>query len=194
MNSLFCYSIFCHFPGNFIISSSHNFLLFWAKNCSSIFYSLLGDWIFSPLREFCKDQNKWKSEGAMSGEYGGWIRTSQPPSCNSFCLVVRETCSLTLSWWKIMYYLLTNAECFSSSVTFSWPNWEQHLLELISFDFPEGVYSRGLFSIPPYMQHHILWMKTGLWCGCWWFISLTPSSSAPHYCTVSTSHCCHNLF
>ena len=22
-----------------------------------------------PLREFCKDRNKWKSEGAMSGEY-----------------------------------------------------------------------------------------------------------------------------
>ena len=27
-------------------------------------------------REFCKDQNKWNSKGAMSGKYGGWIRTS----------------------------------------------------------------------------------------------------------------------
>ena len=26
---------------------------------------------FIPLREFCKDQNKCISEGAMSGEYGG---------------------------------------------------------------------------------------------------------------------------
>ena len=27
--------------------------------------------VFFPLREFYKDWNKWKSEGAVSGEYGG---------------------------------------------------------------------------------------------------------------------------
>ena len=42
--------------------------------------------MFFPLREFCTDQNKRKSQGAMSG---GWIRTSQP-SCNSFCLIIKE--------------------------------------------------------------------------------------------------------
>ena len=67
--------------------------------------------------KFCKDQNKWK--------YGGWIRTSQP-SCNSFCLVINETCGLELSWWKVMHFLLTNSGCFSSSAAFIWSNWEQY--------------------------------------------------------------------
>ena len=34
--------------------------------------------------------------------------------------------------------------------------------------------------IPPYTQHHLLWMKTGLWCGWWWFISLAPRSLPFH--------------
>ena len=34
--------------------------------------------------------------------------------------------------------------------------------------------------IPPYTQHHLLWMKTGLWCGWWWFISLAPRSLLFH--------------
>ena len=85
--------------------------------------------IFS-IREFCEDWNKWKSKSAMSGEYSRWIRTSQP-SCNSFSLVIQETCGLALSWWKMMRFLLTNFGCFSLSAAFSWSNWEQYLLELI---------------------------------------------------------------
>ena len=123
-------TIFCHFSGNFIIPSSQNFLSVWAKNCSRCLLQSSRELKFFPLREFCKDQNQWKSEGAMPGEYSGWIRTSQP-SCNSFCLVIKETCGLAVSWWKIMRFLLTNSGRFSSSGTFSWSNWEQYLLELI---------------------------------------------------------------
>lgn len=52
-------------------------------------------WTFFSLREFSKDQSKWKFEGAMSGGYGTWIRTSQP-SYNSFCLIIKETLGLAL--------------------------------------------------------------------------------------------------
>ena len=31
-------------------------------------------------------------------------------------------------------------------------------------------------------------MKTGLWCGWWWFISFAPQSFISYYCTVSTFH------
>ena len=51
---------------------------------------------FFPLREFRKGQNRWKSEGAMYGEYGRRVRTSQP-NCESFCLVIKEACSFMLS-------------------------------------------------------------------------------------------------
>ena len=115
MYSPFCSTTFCHFSGNFVIPSYQNFLSFWAKKCCRCLLQSSRKLKFFPLREFCKDWNKWISEGAMSGEYGRWIRTSQP-SCNSFCLVIKETCGLELSWWKIiMHFLLTNSGCFSLS-------------------------------------------------------------------------------
>ena len=128
--SPFCFTTFCHFSGNFIIPSSQNFLSFWAKNCSRCLLQSSRELKFFPLREFCKDQNKWKYEGAMSAAYGGWIRTFQP-SYNSFYLVIKETCGLALSWWKIMHFLLTNSGRFLSNGIFSWSNWEQYLWELI---------------------------------------------------------------
>ena len=130
MYSPFCPTTFCHFSGNFIIPSSPNFLSFWAKNCSRCLLQSFRELKFFLLREFCKDRSKWKSEGAMSDENGGWVRTSQP-SCNSFYLVIKETCGLALSWWKITHFLLTNSGRFSSSAAFSWSYWEQCLLELI---------------------------------------------------------------
>ena len=49
--------------------------------------------------------------------------------------------------------------------------------------------------IPPYAQHHLLWVKTGLWCGWWWFISLAPRSLLFHNTvqhTLFITH--HSLF
>ena len=102
---------FCQFPGNFTIPSSQNFLSFWARNCSRCLLQSSRELKFFPLREFCKERNKWKSEGSISGEYSRWIRTSQP-SCNSFCMVIKETYGLALSWWKIMRFLLTTLDAF----------------------------------------------------------------------------------
>ena len=34
--------------------------------------------------------------------------------------------------------------------------------------------------IPPYSQHYLLWMKTCLWCGWWWFTWLVPWSRPFH--------------
>ena len=43
--------------------------------------------------------------------------------------------------------------------------------------------------IPPYTQHHLLWMKIGLWYGRWWFTSPGPTIfSILHYCKVSAFH------
>ena len=45
--------------------------IFLSKELLQVPFTVLrGMEIFS-LREFCKDRNKWKSEGAMSGEYSG---------------------------------------------------------------------------------------------------------------------------
>ena len=127
--SPFCSTTFCHFSDNFIITSSQNFLSFWAKNSRCLLQSSRELKCF-PLREFCKDLNKWKSKGAVSGEYGGWIGTSQA-SCNSFCLVIKKNIQSCVFWRKIMSFLLTNPGRFSSSAAFSWCNWELYLLELI---------------------------------------------------------------
>ena len=119
------------FIKNFIEQHSHCFVLL-----SSAIFRQLQDSIFPKLLIFlskelfqvpftvfqgidiffikiiCKDWNKWKSEDTLSGEYGVWIKTSEP-SCNSCCLVSKETCSLTLFLW--MCFLLTNSGCFSWS-------------------------------------------------------------------------------
>ena len=115
--SPFCSTTFCHFSGNFIIPSSQNFLSFWAKNCSREQSSR--ELKFFPLREFCKEQNKLEIR-----RYNVWwiLRMNQNFPAR---LVIRETCGLSLSWWKIMHFLLTNSGCFSSSAAFIWSNWEQ---------------------------------------------------------------------
>ena len=69
------------------------------KTVWGVSYNLPVNWNFFPLREFCKDWNKCTSGGAMSGEYGRWTRTSHS-NCLSFCLIVKEICSLVLTWWK----------------------------------------------------------------------------------------------
>ena len=88
-----------------------------------------------------------------------------------------------------------NSECFSSSAIFSWSNGEQYLLEL-SFNFLEGTPLReDSLPIPPHIQHHLLWKKTGLWCGWWWFILLVPQSLPFHIIVqypLFITH--HNLF
>ena len=75
-----------------------------------------------------------------------------------------------------MHFCWINSECFSLSAAFSWSNGEQYLLEL-HFGFLEGtLLIEDSFPIPPHTQHHLLWKKTGLWCGLWWFILLVPQS------------------
>ena len=121
----------------------------------------------------------------MSDDYSGWIRISQP-SCNSSCLVIRETCGLTLSWWKILHFMLTNSRRFSSSAAFSWFKWEKYLLELIIW------FSEKEFI--PFQSHHIHtitflgWKLAFLMVGVGSF-HLPHSLFHLHYCTVSTFHC-----
>ena len=66
------------FWDNFKIPSVQNLLSFWANNCSRCLLQSsrkLNFILCFPLREFCKDLNKWKSQGKMSGENDRWIRT-----------------------------------------------------------------------------------------------------------------------
>ena len=148
--------------------------MFLSKELLQVPFAVFKELKFFPLREFCKERNKWKSEGAMSGEYGGWIRTSQP-SCNSFCLVIKETWGLAVFQWKITHFLLTNYRIFLLGVAFSWSSWKLYLLELIVW-FSKQLIIEEALPIPPFIQYQLLWMKTGLWCGWWWFILLAPWS------------------
>ena len=48
--------------------------------------------------------------------------------------------------------------------------------------------------VPPYTQHHLLWMKAGLWCGWWWFILLAPRSLPFHIIVLYPLFiACHNF-
>ena len=67
---------------------------------------------------------------------------------------------------------------FLSSAAFSWSKWKQYLIGIYSLVFWKKFIIENSLPIPPYTQHHLLWMKTSLWCGWWWFISLAPRSHA----------------
>ena len=110
------------------------FYLFEQRTFPGAFYSLPGNWTFLLLTEFCKEWNKWISEGAISGEYDGWIRTSRL-SCNGFCLVIKEACSLAVSWWKVTHFLLTNSNHFWRIQSFTVPSLMLHKSLLHVFQF-----------------------------------------------------------
>jgi len=88
-----------YLSGNLKIPSFQNLSSFSAKNFSKWFFISIKDLKRFPLREFCNDRNRWKSEGARFGEYDGWSRTSQPNS-NNFCRVIKDTWGRALSWWN----------------------------------------------------------------------------------------------
>ena len=54
--------------------------------------------------------------------------------------------------------LYVNSRHFISSAVFSWSNWN-HLV------FWKELIIEDTLPIPPHIQHHLLWMKTGLWYG-----------------------------
>ena len=141
MYSPFCSTTFCHFSINFIIPSSQNFLSFLSKELFQVPFTIFQGIEFFPLKEFCKDQNKWKSEDVMSGEY------SSNPNVQGLVSMADESelpsQAVTVFAWSlkkhaVLHYpngrlcvLLLNSGHFFSSAAFSWSNWEQFLLEFI---------------------------------------------------------------
>ena len=132
--SSFCSSSYCHFSGKLIIYTLPKLLSLWAKNCSQCLLQSSRELKFFPLREFCKGKNKVKHEDAMSGEYSGWIRTSQPSYLLCFCQVIKETWGLVLPWGRLCIFCWLIPDT-SPSAAFSWSHWEQYLLEVICWFF-----------------------------------------------------------
>ena len=185
--SPFCSTTFCHFSGNFIIPSSQNLLSFWAKNCSRCLLQSSRELKFFSLSEFWKDRNKWKSKGAMSGEYGRWIRISQP-SCNSFCLIIKKHALLRYPDGRLCVFCWLILDAFrwvllSVGLIRSSTCWNE------SFGFPEGAHNRGFPSNPTIYttspslaeDHPLVWLVVV-------HFACHMISSVPHSCTVSTFH------
>ena len=166
-------------------SISPKLFIFLSKELFQVPFTVFQGVEISPLREFCKDQNKRKSEGTMAGEYGGRIRTSSQ-SVTVFAQSSKKHVVLHYLM-ETMHFLLTNSGHSSSSAALSWSNQEQYLLEFNCLVHQKELITEDSLAIPPYTQHHLPWKKIPLVCDWWWFISLAPTvSSIPHYCTVST--------
>ena len=78
-----------------------------------------------------------------------------------------------------MHFLLNNFWHFSLSAVFILSNLEQYLLGNNCLVFQKEFIIEDSLPIPLYTQYH-LWMKTSLWWGWWWFISLSPWSLPFH--------------
>ena len=171
MYSPFCFTTFCHFPGNFIIPSSQNCLYFWAKNCSKCLLQSSRELKFFPLGEFCKDQNKWTFEVVMSGEYGGWIRTSQTVTVFAWSSNKHVVFHYADGRLCILHWLILDA--------FYWVVFSVGLIGGI-WGLITWFSGRSSLLILSCTQHHFPCMKSTLWCGWWWFILLAPWSLLFH--------------
>ena len=107
-------------------NSFQNLSGFSAKNFSKWFFTSTKELKLFPLREFCNDRDKWKSEGARSVEYGGWSRTSQSSS-NNFCRVIKDTWAHCLETRR--RFAISGRFC--SIAVFNLSNWEQYFSEFI---------------------------------------------------------------
>ena len=135
--------MFCYFSGNFIISSSQNFLSF-NKDLFKVLFKVfrkLNSFFFFLLREFCKD---WISKGTMPGEY---VDDSKFPSQTITIFAWLSKKHMALRYpdgrlcffcWLIRHFLL--------SAVFSQSSWEQYLLGL--FGFPVSAHNKRLPSSP----------------------------------------------
>ena len=119
-----------HFSGYFIISSSQNFLSFWAKNSSRCLLQSSKELKYFPLREFCKDLMKLQYLVNTTDE-------SVLPSQAIIVFVWSSKKHVVLHYHdgRLCIFLLTNSGHFLLRTAFSWSNWEQCLLELIVFFF-----------------------------------------------------------
>ena len=118
-----------------------------------------GELKFFPLREFCKDQNKWKFEGTMSGEYSRWIGASKP-RYNSFCLVIKASLPFWVFLMKIMVFCSLILDVFRQ-VLLQLDSLGAVLVGINHLVFQEQLIIEDSFPIPPYTQNH-LWLMTGL--------------------------------
>ena len=146
MYSLFCFTTFCHFSGNFLIPSSQNLLYFCTKNCSSYLLHSSMEMKFLPLWEFCKNQNKQKSEDASLMNVAD---ESELPSQSApaFAQSSKKHSVLYYPDWRlcIFCWLLLDTFCgvlLSVGLIGSSICWNQ------SFGFLEGVHNGGLASNP----------------------------------------------
>ena len=126
-----------------------------------------------------------------------WIRQMKEnfqPSCNSFRLVIKKHAVLCYPDGRLCIFCWLILDAFHRELllvglmgeVFIGINYLVFLKELIIEDS---------IAIPPYTQHHLLWMKTALVFCWWWFISFA-SQSLPFHIIAQYSLLitCHYLF
>ena len=126
---------------------------------------------------------------------------------SSFNFKIKKFKAVTVFAWSSKKHVVLNypderfySLCWLIPDAFHWV-----MLQLVSlvavlvgincFLFQEELTIDDSLPNPPYMQHHLLWMKVSFWCDWWWFISLVPSSFLFHIIVQYPLFIpCHNLF
>ena len=80
------------------------FFFFEQRTVPDTFYTLPENWNFFHEENFIIKVNG-KCKGTVSGAYNVWIQISQA-SCKHFCLVIKETHGLALSWWQYLELII----------------------------------------------------------------------------------------
>ena len=105
-------------------------IIFWVKNVSMYFSQSSRKLKYFPLRSF----RKTKINGHPKVQNLVNMADESELLGQAVTIFAWSSKKHALFWWKMMHFLLTNSWWFSLSAVsaaFSWPNWEQYLLELI---------------------------------------------------------------
>jgi len=143
---LFCSTNnFLHLSGNLKIPSFQNLSGFSVKNFSKWFFTSTKELKLFPLREFCNDRNRWKSESARERLVNMVDGIEHPqPSSNNFCRVIKNTWGRALSSWNTTPFRFAISGRFCSIAIFNSSNWEQYFSEFIVSLFGKSSYTGSL--------------------------------------------------
>ena len=185
-SSLFSSAALCHLIGNFTIHHHTRLFSCGSQNSSLCLLYSCSKCKFLSKKKNSERQTKRLYKGARYSEHWGWTTTVRP-GWNRFFQVTKQ--KRTLSPYPEAY--LSSADklwTLSLWWTFQLVWWEMVPVASHLLVFHMELLPRDSLDIPPHKRPDLLWTKTALWRGEWWFLSFPTISPVPRYSNTAMTN------
>ena len=157
-----------------------------SKNSSLCLLHSWSEWKFLSKKKNSERQTKRLYKGARYSEHCGWITTVRP-GWNRFFQVTKQ--KRALSPYPEAYVSFAD-KFWTLSLwwTFQLVWWGMVPVASHLLVFHMELLLRDSLKIPAHKRPDLLWMKTALWRGEWWFLSFPTISPIPRYSNTAMAH------